>query len=243
MPFSSRENSALDCFEHAVAFLRIQRDTVICKSPQRRFNRIYNERRHPARLTDRSPVVSQASRIRSKLRAQEGILCTSLSLHVGIARSNRVERATRWDIFWPRTLQGFALGFLFVPLTTAALSGISRAAMGNATGLDTLVRQLGGSFGIAILQVIQQRDQATAYANLASAVTLANPAVNAMVGTNVNPSKVSEIMAMVQINADAISYNDLFRFCGIIFILAIPTVFLLNGKDTGSGGAPVVHLE
>lgn len=164
-------------------------------------------------------------------------------MHVGIARSNRVERATRWDIFWPRTLQGFALGFLFVPLTTAALSGISRAAMGNATGLDTLVRQLGGSFGIAILQVIQQRDQATAYANLASAVTLANPAVNAMVGTNVNPSKVSEIMAMVQINADAISYNDLFRFCGIIFILAIPTVFLLNGKDTGSGGAPVVHLE
>jgi len=164
-------------------------------------------------------------------------------LHVGIARSNRVERATRWDIFWPRTLQGFALGFLFVPLTTAALSGISRAAMGNATGLDTLVRQLGGSFGIAILQVIQQHDQATAYANLASAVTLANPAVNAMVGTNVNPIKVSEIMAMVQINADAISDNDLFRFCGIILILAIPTVFLLTGKDTGSGGAPVVHLE
>ena len=48
---------------------------------------------------------------------------------------------------------------------------------------------------------------------------------------------------MVRINADAISDNGLFRFCGIIFILAIPTVFLLNGKDTGSGGAPIVHLE
>ncbi|MBC5803935.1 MAG: hypothetical protein GIX03_13265 [Candidatus Eremiobacteraeota bacterium] len=51
-----------------------------------------------------------------------------------------------WDIFWPRTCQGFALGFLFVPLTTTALSGIARGAMANATGIYTLVRQLGGSF-------------------------------------------------------------------------------------------------
>ena len=58
MPFSRRENCALDRIEHPVAFLRIQRDTVICKSPKRRFNRIYNERRHSTRLTDRSALVS-----------------------------------------------------------------------------------------------------------------------------------------------------------------------------------------
>ena len=91
--------------------------------------------------------------------------------------------------------------------------------------------------------MIQQRDQATAYANLAAAVTLANPAVNSMVGAIVKPAAVQQIMNLVQANADAISYNDLFRFCGILFILAIPTVFLLNGKVTGSGGAAVAHVK
>ena len=84
------------------------------------------------------------------------------------------------DIFWPRVLQGFALGFLFVPLTTATLAGVPRARMSNATGLYTLVRQLGGGFGIAILQFMQQRSEDGHYAALASGVTAANPAVSAM---------------------------------------------------------------
>ena len=73
-----------------------------------------------------------------------------------------------WDVFWPRALQGFALGFLFVPLSTATLGEIARAKMANATGIYTLVRQLGGSLGIAILQFLQVRDADNAYASLAS---------------------------------------------------------------------------
>ena len=46
---------------------------------------------------------------------------------------------------------------MWVPLTTATLSDISRAKMANATGVYTLVRQLGGSLGIAILQLIEIR--------------------------------------------------------------------------------------
>ena len=62
------------------------------------------------------------------------------------------------DTLLPRAIQGFALGFMWVPVTTAMLGDISRAKMAGATGVSTLVRQLGGSLGIAILQLIETRD-------------------------------------------------------------------------------------
>jgi DHA2 family multidrug resistance protein len=40
-----------------------------------------------------------------------------------------------WDVFWPRTLQGFSLGFLFVPPSTATLSEMPNARMASATGI------------------------------------------------------------------------------------------------------------
>jgi len=133
-----------------------------------------------------------------------------------------------WDIFGPRTLQGFALGFLFVPLTTSALSGISRAEMSNATGLYTLVRQLGGSLGIALLELIQTRREDFAQSILAASVTLANPNVSSMLNAAANRGHaLASIAGIVVQNATMISYDYVFRVCAIIFLISIPTVFLL----------------
>ena len=54
-----------------------------------------------------------------------------------------------WDIFWPQFLQGLGLSALFVPLTTISMDPIPRERMGNATSLFNLMRNLGGSVGIA----------------------------------------------------------------------------------------------
>src|SRR4029450_11112851 len=54
-----------------------------------------------------------------------------------------------WDIFWPQFLHGLALSPLFVPLTTISMDPIPRERMGNATSLFNLMRNLGGSIGIA----------------------------------------------------------------------------------------------
>jgi len=143
------------------------------------------------------------------------------------------------DIFWPRVLQGFALGFLFVPLTTATLADIPRTRMSNATGVYTLLRQLGGSLGIAILQLVEQRKEDTAYAALASNVTAANPAVAAMLhGTQNTQQHLQALMSMVQQQATVIAYNSVLQLCGVIFIISIPTVFLLSGKKP-AGEIPV----
>jgi len=146
------------------------------------------------------------------------------------------------DIFWPRIFQGFALGFLFVPLTTATLASIPRASMSNATGLYTLVRQLGGGFGIAILQLIQQRTEDAHYATLASGVTASNPAVAMMMhSAGSAPAKLQQLLGIVNINAAVLSYNDVFRICAVIFVISIPTVFLLSGKKPAAG-EPVVAM-
>jgi DHA2 family multidrug resistance protein len=55
-----------------------------------------------------------------------------------------------WDIFWPQIIQGGGLSLLFVPLTTVSMDKIPREKMGNATSLFNLMRNIGGSIGIAV---------------------------------------------------------------------------------------------
>ena len=59
-------------------------------------------------------------------------------------------QAGYWDIFWPQLIQGAGLSLLFVPLTTVAMDPIPRERMGNATSLFNLMRNIGGSIGIAV---------------------------------------------------------------------------------------------
>jgi DHA2 family multidrug resistance protein len=145
------------------------------------------------------------------------------------------------DIFWPRVWQGFALGFLFVPLTTATLSTVPRARMANATGIYTLVRQLGGGFGIAILQLVQTRSEDGHYSALASGITQANPAVAALLHGAANvDAQLQRLMGLVTLNATVLSYDDVFRICALVFAISIPTVLLLSGKKPAGNPAPVL---
>lgn len=62
-----------------------------------------------------------------------------------------------WSLAWPRFLQGFGLGFVFVPLTTLALATVPRARLGNATAAFNVVRNLGGSSGVALVSTLLAR--------------------------------------------------------------------------------------
>jgi DHA2 family multidrug resistance protein len=148
------------------------------------------------------------------------------------------------DTLLPRCLQGFALGFLFVPLTTATLNDVSRATMSNATGVYTLVRQLGGSLGIAILQFVETRRQDTAYATLASSMTAANPSLATLLhGASNQLAMLNNVWGMVMLNAETVAYNDVFRICALVFVCAIPSVLLMRGKAANAEGATPVAVE
>src|ERR1700716_3441431 len=70
-------------------------------------------------------------------------------------------QAGYWDIFWPQLAQGAGMALLFVPLTTVAMDAIPRERMGNATSLFNLMRNIGGSIGIAMTGTMLVRDRQT----------------------------------------------------------------------------------
>ena len=149
-----------------------------------------------------------------------------------------------WDIFWPRFVQGFSMGFLFVPLSTATLSSIERGQLANATGLYTLVRQLGGSLGIAILTTLLTRHGAAVQQGLVAGVDLSNPAIRAFLADPATrAARLAQLYAMVQQNSIAITYNYLFRLSGLLFLISIPTVFLLGSHRRNTGAPEAVIPE
>jgi DHA2 family multidrug resistance protein len=136
-------------------------------------------------------------------------------------------QAGYWDVFWPRLVQGFALGFLFVPLTTISLSDVPVPELANATGVFTLLRQLGGSLGIAILTTMLTHQTAVAWNELASGVT----------ATHGYP--VPMLAGMVAQQSAMIAYNYLFRVTAIVFVLSAPLIFLIRGHTARSATAAV----
>jgi DHA2 family multidrug resistance protein len=150
------------------------------------------------------------------------------------------------DTLFPRITQGLALGFLFVPLTTLTLSSISREKMSGATGVYTLIRQLGGSLGIAILQVYETRREDSAYAVLAGGITSANQTMaNLMHGAASQAQMLDNVWNLVTANAQAVAYNDVFRLCAVVFVISLPTVLLLgkppSTKAKGTPPAPAIE--
>ena len=139
---------------------------------------------------------------------------------------NLNEQAGYWDVFWPRLVQGLGLGFLFVPLSTITLGAVPREELAGATGVSTLLRQLGGSFGIAILTTLLARESAIAQTTLSSGVTQTH---------GVPISVLSQIVAT---SAQVISYDYLFRLCAIVFVVCTPLVFFMRPSRRG-GNAPV----
>jgi len=128
-----------------------------------------------------------------------------------------------WDVFWPRLIQGFGLGFLFVPLSTISLGDIPISEMAGATGVYTLIRQLGGSFGIAILTTLLVHQTAVAWNVLASGVT------------QTHGYSVGALTSMVAQQSAMIAYNYLFRLTAIVFVLATPLVIFMKTKPQAAG--------
>lgn len=86
-----------------------------------------------------------------------GLLINAVAVYLMSLYNLQIDFAHAW---WPRFVQGFGLGTTFVSLTTLTMSRISQEKMGNATGIFNLMRNLGGSFGIATATtLLSQRAQ------------------------------------------------------------------------------------
>jgi DHA2 family multidrug resistance protein len=80
-----------------------------------------------------------------------------------------------WSLAWPRFLQGFAMGFVFVPLQTLTLATIGLDRLGNATAAYNVVRNVGGSVGVALATTILVRRSQEHQTQLVAHVNVWNP--------------------------------------------------------------------
>ena len=136
------------------------------------------------------------------------------------------------------------MAFLFIPLMATSMSGLPREKMGNATSIYNLMRNIGGSFGIAAMTTFLARRGQVHRNQLIAHVTPYDPTVRNMMrgmrgwfishGSNsVDAAKKSmgAIYGMVQ-QAALLSFVEAFWVMGVIFLCMLPLVLLLrNGRD------------
>jgi DHA2 family multidrug resistance protein len=157
-----------------------------------------------------------------------------------------------WDIFWPQFLQGLGLSLIFVPLTTISMAPIARERMGYATSLYNLMRNLGGSIGIATTGTLLFHNQQgnTAWLgshinvyDLAAQNALARARAGFMAGgadpVTATRRAYAALFGMVRRQASMVAFVGLFRLLGIIFLALLPLLFLMKRPQTrrdSSGG-------
>ena len=148
------------------------------------------------------------------------------------------------DILWPQLFQGVALSFLFIPLMALSMSRISKEKMGNATSLFNLMRNIGGSCGIAIMTpFLSQRTQMhqnRLVANITAGDLKTQETLQQMQAWfqahgadsyTAGRKGLAAVYGMVQRQAAMLSFVEAFWVMGVIFLLMLPFIVLLRNAQ------------
>jgi DHA2 family multidrug resistance protein len=162
-------------------------------------------------------------------------------------------QAGYWDIFWPQLIQGAGMSLLFVPLTTVAMDPIPRERMGNATSLFNLMRNIGGSVGIAVTGTMLARHSRSTTTMLGANVTAYDPASQAMlqqmkgafIAAGADPVTATSrayaaMFGMVQRQAAMVSFVGIFQLLGVLFITLVPLILIMQ-RPRRKGAEPAGH--
>ncbi|HTR98084.1 MAG TPA: DHA2 family efflux MFS transporter permease subunit [Candidatus Acidoferrales bacterium] len=158
------------------------------------------------------------------------------------------------DFFWPLILRGAALGLVFVPLNNLAMLELPMNRIAAATGLYNLMRQLGGSVGIALSATFVARYGAQTRAALAEHVSLYDPVTVSRLDAATHALlQRGETLALARAQALAgvagevgrqsamLSFERIFLVFGVIFLFAIPLVLTLRWNKGRTRGGVEAH--
>ncbi|MBD0378273.1 MAG: DHA2 family efflux MFS transporter permease subunit [Flavisolibacter sp.] len=148
--------------------------------------------------------------------------------------------------FWMLIVRGLGMGLLFIPITTLSLSTLKGQQIGQGASFTGMMRQLGGSFGVAAITTYLARKNMVHRSDLVSHLNINDPDVQSRVqglqhmfmSKGMTPDvalnsayKALEYTVMKQ--ATVLSYMDAFLILGLLFLLCIPFVLLVKGKRGG----------
>ncbi|HEX9046966.1 MAG TPA: MFS transporter, partial [Verrucomicrobiae bacterium] len=145
-----------------------------------------------------------------------------------------------WNVIWPSVLNGVGISFIFTPLTTAAVSHLRQEQIGNATGIYNLMRNLGGSIGIAFVTTMLARGAQAHQALMVGHLTPTDPAfVQRLAGAQkllghqtdavtATRQAYSAVYSLLDQQAHLWAFVDNFFLFGILALAGIPLVFLFK---------------
>ena len=157
-----------------------------------------------------------------------------------------------WDVAWPQFIQGISLGLLFVPLTTITMSSVPVHEMGNATSIFNLMRNIGGSMGIAAVTTLLSRRQQVHINRLGESVTPYGEASRETLegirrsmmahgsdAVTALQHAYAAVYGKVQQQAALLSFNDVFWLLAVMFLCMLPLIWLM--KRSGHYAEVVAH--
>jgi DHA2 family multidrug resistance protein len=160
------------------------------------------------------------------------------------------------DIIGSIMIQGAGFACLFVPLATVALSGIPRHKMTDATGMNSLVRQIGGAIGLAVFATLLDSYGKVASTTIGDHITTSSPLVRerlammqaafmskGMDAVSAKHAALEALHGIVVRQGMVIAFDKVFLLAGILFLLILPLLVFLKVKDVGDGKPAELHLE
>jgi DHA2 family multidrug resistance protein len=184
------------------------------------------------------------SRIDPRLLIGLGFLVLACSCS-GFGNMN-LEIATR-NVMWPNVLSGIGMGFIFVPLQITSMGALPNEQMGNAAGVFNLMRNIGGSIGIAMTTTLVARGAQTHQALMVGQLSPYRPefqqylkSAAGMLGQYSDPASAQRqayelIYGTLQQQASLFAYVDTFRWLALLCLCCVPLVFLFRKTKARKG--------
>ncbi len=162
-------------------------------------------------------------------------------------------QVARINVIWPSVVNGVAISFIFVPLTTITMSQLHQQQLGNATGLYNLMRNLGGSIGIAFVTTMLARGAQTHQAVMVGQLAPDNPAfrqslaaANQALAQHTDPVTASRqayqaVYSLLDQQAHLLAFVDNFFIFGALALGAMPLIFLFKRVVAPAKTVATVH--
>jgi DHA2 family multidrug resistance protein len=157
---------------------------------------------------------------------------------------------SQWSFLWPVIISGFGASMVFVPLASTSMAGLPNEEIGNAAGLFNLMRNIGGSIGIAIVNTVVARHEQVHRVEMSGHIRAANSAFQHMLsGATALTGRTggSPLQAYGLINgilaqqARLRAYVDDFQYIAAVCFFCVPIVFLLRKAVARKGAISAAH--
>ena len=143
-------------------------------------------------------------------------------------------------------VQGFGVGLLFAPLNTLAYVSLNPIHRTEGTIVSTMVRSLGSSLGISLIQASLTHNSALAHARLAERISGGDPIVAAGLPAGMNPDLPGGLAALngeVTRQAAMLGYDSIFAWMALGVVFLIPLLLLMRAPPPAQPLAIEAHAD